>query len=106
MRRKRCLILESKPYRFQAAISDISYSDIAVHEGVPDFVSREVRNWFASESTTPLPGPAAVWERFADFEITNRANLRLRGFSDHDIDKLPIAELIGLMEAWAAAAPR
>jgi len=106
MRLKRCLILESKPYRFQAAISDISNSDIAVHEGIPDLVSREVRNWLANQSSTPMPGPAAVWERFADFEITNRQNLRARGFSDHDIDKLPIAELIGLMEKWAASAPR
>lgn len=106
MRNKRCLILESEPYRFQAAISDISNSDIAAHHNVPRTISAEVRNWLASQSLKPLPGPAHVWSEFLDFETDNRENLRDRGFSDHDIDKLPIAELISLMEAWAAAAPR
>lgn len=99
MRNKRCLILESEPYRFQVAISDISNSDIAAHHNTPETTSAEVRNWLASHSPKPLPGPAHVWSKFLYFEIDNRENLRDRGFSDRDIDKLPIAELIGLMEA-------
>lgn len=103
MRKKRCLILEYEPYRFQAAISDISNSDIAAHHDTPKTVSAEVGNWLAGQSLRQLPGPAQVWSKFLYFEIDNRANLRSRGFSDRDIDKLPIAELIGLMEKWTAA---
>lgn len=103
MRKKRCLILESEPYRFQAAISDISNSDIAAHHDVPKRVSSEVRNWLASQSFKSLPGPAHVWSEFLFFEINNRENLRLRGFSDRDTDKLPIGEIIRLMEGWTAA---
>src|SRR5688572_24411845 len=32
---KRCLILEAEKFRYQAAISDLSNSDIAVHSGEP-----------------------------------------------------------------------
>jgi hypothetical protein len=31
--RKRCLVLETERYRYQAAMSDLSGSDIAVHNG-------------------------------------------------------------------------
>lgn len=41
---KRCLILEAEKYRYQAAISDISSSDIAVHGNDPVEAAREVRN--------------------------------------------------------------
>src|SRR5262249_12438748 len=34
-RRKRALILEAEPYRYDAALSDISGQDIEVHEGNP-----------------------------------------------------------------------
>jgi hypothetical protein len=43
-RQKRCLVLEAERYRYQAAISDLSNSDIAVHGGVPKTIVTEVRN--------------------------------------------------------------
>jgi len=42
---KKFLVLEAERYRYQAAISDLSNSDIAVHGGDPESIVTEVRNW-------------------------------------------------------------
>jgi hypothetical protein len=43
--KKKCLVLEAEKYRYQAALSDLSNSDIAVHGNSPPTVVSEVRNW-------------------------------------------------------------
>ena len=48
---KRCLILEAERYRYQAALSDMSNSDIAVHGNDPVQAAREVRNWLRNEAS-------------------------------------------------------
>ncbi len=98
--KKKCLILEEKKYRYQAAISDLSNSDIAVHENKPVNVVTEVRNWLNNEAKLEAVGPAKVWGDFNDFMADNYKDLKARGFSDDDIAKLPIPELIGCMQAW------
>ena len=98
---KRCLILETEKYRYQAAISDMSNSDIAVHGGDPARVVAEVRNWLNTEARLRAAGPAKVWGRFNDFMAANYVRLKARGFSDSDVENLPIAELMDCMYAWS-----
>jgi hypothetical protein len=100
---KRCLILEAEKYRYQAAISDMSNSDIAVHGGQPAKVVSEVRNWLNTEAALRAPGPTKIWGRFNDFMADNYAALKDRGFSDPDIEQLPVAELIDCMRDWTRA---
>ncbi|WEK05614.1 MAG: hypothetical protein P0Y65_04985 [Candidatus Devosia phytovorans] len=97
---KRCLILEAERFRFQAAISDLSNSDIAVHGNQPTDILAEVRNWLNSQANLNAPGPTRIWGRFLDFMVTDYDDLKARGFSDHDIGKLPIDELMVRMKAW------
>lgn len=97
---KRCLILEAERYRYQAAISDLSNSDIAVHGNVPADVITEVRNWLNSHANLNAPGPSRVSGRFTDFMADNYDRLTLRGFSPRDIERLPINELIACMKEW------
>jgi hypothetical protein len=97
---KRCLILEAERYRYQAAISDLSNSDIATHSNEPVNVVTEVRNWLNTEARLRAPGPAAVWARFNEFMADNYDALKLRGFSDKDVDRLPVGELIVCMQDW------
>jgi hypothetical protein len=99
---KRCLILETEKYRFQAAISDISNSDIAVHSGDPAKVSKEVRNWLNSEAKISAPGPTRVWMKFGEFMAENHTDLTDQGFSDSDIDSLPVSELMRHMQSWVS----
>ena len=97
---KRCLILEAERFRYQAAISDLSNSDIAVHSNEPVNVITEVRNWLNNEAKLRAPGPAEVWARFNEFMAANYVSLKARGFSDSDIERLSIGELIVCMQDW------
>ena len=102
---KRCLILEAERYRYQAAISDLSNSDIAAHGNEPVRAFTEVRNWLVNEASLHAPGPTAMWVRFNGFMADNYDQLKSRGYSDGDIENLPISELIPCMKAWVAANP-
>jgi hypothetical protein len=78
----------------------MSNSDIAVHSNEPVQVVSEVRNWLNNEAKLRAPGPAEVWARFNEFMADNFDLLKLRGFSDADIERLPVSELIVCMQDW------
>lgn len=99
---KQCLILETQRYRYQAALSDMSNSDIGVHNDDPAEVVSEIRNWLNNVADLHAPGPSAIWARFNEFMADNYDHLKSRGFSDRDIEKLPIAELIDHVRDWVA----
>jgi hypothetical protein len=99
---KKCLILEAERYRYQAALSDMSNSDIAVHGNDPVEASSQVRNWLANEAGLRAPGPTGLWGRFIDFMAENYAALRANGHSERDIERLPIPELMTGMQDWIA----
>jgi hypothetical protein len=102
-REKKCLILEAKKFRYQAALSDLSNSDIEVHDNKPINVVRVVRNWLNQEAKLKhAPGPAKVWGAFNDFMAYNFDILTNRGFSKKDIEKLPISELMDCINDWLA----
>jgi len=99
---KKCLILEAEKYRYQAAISDLSNSDIGVHKNEPEEVVSEVRNWLNNEAGLNAPGPSKIWGAFNDFMAENYDRLTSNGFSNKDIEKLPITELMNHMKEWVA----
>jgi hypothetical protein len=100
---KRCLILESERYRYQAAISDLSNSDIAVHGDDPRTACREVRHWLVAQTgRRAAPGPTAVWTAFNDFMADNFDALMRLGHSPDEANDAPIAELIPSMSDWIA----
>ena len=98
--KKRCLVLETERYRYRAAISDLSGSDIGVHHGDPQSIVTEVRNWLNNQAGLRSPGPASVWGAFVDFMADNYDDLKGRGFSDRDIEELPVNELMDCIEKW------
>ena len=104
-RTKRCLILETERYRYQAALSDLSNSDIAVHGDEPIRIVSEVRNWLSNQSGLEAPGPSRIWGAFLEFTSDNFSMLKDRGFSDEDIRKLPISELMNSTAGWVSRHP-
>lgn len=100
---KKCLILEAERYRYQAALSDLSNSDIAVHNNEPNDVVIEVRNWLSNEAGQRAPGPTRIWGAFNDFMANNYDTLKQDGFSDRDIKRLPVNELVTYMKRWVEA---
>jgi hypothetical protein len=97
---KQCLILEAERYRYQAAISDLSNSDIAVHRNDPQTLVANVRNWLNNQARLNAPGPSRVWGAFLEFMSDNYDTLKERGFSDEDVEELPVNELITSMRSW------
>lgn len=99
-RGKQCLILETERYRYQAALSDLSNSDIAVHKNDPQTLVTSVRNWLNNQARVQAPGPSRVWDAFNEFMADNYTVLKARGFSDRDVEQLPVDELITSMRLW------
>ena len=104
---KRCLILESERYRYQAALSDLSNSDIAVHGDDPLLAMTAVRHWLSSTARLDgCPGTTAIWNRFNDFNADNYARLVGLGYSAADVQSQPIEELIREMKRWVSGRVR
>ncbi|PTQ84865.1 hypothetical protein [Nitrosomonas ureae] len=100
---KKCLILETERYRYQAAISDLSNSDIEAHKNEPEEVVAIVRNWLNGEAKLAAHGPTRIWNAFNDFMADNYNELINKGFSSKDVEKLPVNELIAAMKGWVSA---
>jgi hypothetical protein len=102
---KKCLILETERYRYQAAISDLSGSDIAVHNDEPREVATVVRDWLDSETDVIAPGPTKLWGAFNIFMADNYDSLKAKGYSKRDIDRLPVKQLMSSIQKWVNANP-
>jgi hypothetical protein len=67
--KKRCLILDSDPYRYRTFISDISGQDIRSHAADPERAIREVRDWLLLTSRRMgLPGGGEIIEQYRRFQ--------------------------------------
>lgn len=65
--KKRCLILDVEPYRYQKFISDIAGQDIRSHGGQFENAIGEVRNWLATVSRRTLPGQNELVNVYGQF---------------------------------------
>lgn len=82
-RRKRSLILDREPYRYQKFISDIAGQDIKSHDNDPETAIRQVRNWLSNSPTMAdvlIPGARRMVERYGLFrqelpELCRRSQL-------------------------------
>lgn len=101
LRQKRCLILEERRYEYMKALSDLAGVDIKDHGGEPMSLVRQVRNWFLETAGVQRPpSPTLTWRAFNAFMVDFRDKRKTEGFSDEDLEGMPVAELIGFMEEW------
>lgn len=94
--------MEAERFRFQAAISDLSNSDIKIHKNEPQEALTAVRDWLAVEAKVLAPGPTAMWAKFTDFMADDFDLLVARGFSEKDIANQSMGELMPRMREWVA----
>jgi hypothetical protein len=97
---KKILILEEKPYRYQAAISDLSGCDIEVHGGDFQKAVRKVRNWLVNEASTENVGASKILGAYSDFQEWYYERQLRAGFSEEDIQDYPTKELLPAMRLW------
>ena len=98
--RKKFLILEEKPFRYQAAISDLAGFDIEQHNGDFQNAVRKVRNWLVIEANAPKEPAQQILYAYADFQEWNYERLEAKGASEDDILDLPTKELMAAMTEW------
>ena len=67
-KRKKCLVLDSEPYRYQQFVSDIAGQDIQAHHNAPEDIIRVVRNWIRTASgRQTIPSGGTIWDRYQNF---------------------------------------
>ena len=65
---KKCLVLDSEPYRYQQFMSDIAGQDIQVHSNSPEEIVKVVRDWLRTASKRrTIPDGSIIWGRYQDF---------------------------------------
>ncbi|HZK12308.1 MAG TPA: hypothetical protein VFD10_08210 [Atribacterota bacterium] len=102
---KQCLILEEKNYRYQAAISDLSNSDIKSHKNNPMIAIRQIRNWFVENGLEGSPSGTVIWYKFTDFMTDFHEKREAEGFEKDDIYKMPIPEYTHFIRTWIKLNP-
>jgi hypothetical protein len=92
---KRCLILDSDPYRYRVFISDLSGQDIRSHNGEAERAIREVRDWLRSKAVANI----------ASRRISEKQGMRLVGVEERDYvcGRLP-AEIPPVLRSMPATA--
>lgn len=102
---KQCLILESERDRYRRALSDISGNDIRAHKNDPKTLVGESRNWIRLTTGRNLPSGSRIWIRYSQFTSFLELSLTDAGFTQDEIQRLEIAELIQLVGDWIRKNP-
>lgn len=98
---KRLIILDSDPYRYKTAISDISGQDISCHKGSPEEAIKCIRDWLKTVSRRKsIPGSRYVIERYHRYETDFPKICELLRY---DTDGLPFNDLWETMVEWQKA---
>ena len=97
---KRILILEKERYRYQAALSDLSGSDIKNHDDEPIKVTKAVRDWFVTEALQTGPSHTKIWYDFNDFTADLEEKLAEEGHEPEDFGEVPVSEVMVYMDRW------
>lgn len=101
LREKRCLILEKEKYDYMKALSDISGVDIKNHNNEPIQVVQSVRNWFIETvGLRKVDGSTKIWYQFNDFASDLYDTRKEEGFSDEDLNMMPVPEYIDFVREW------
>jgi hypothetical protein len=98
---KKFLILERGAYDYKKALSDLSGIDIKNHDNKAANIVQAVRNWFVeTASLRNVDSPTVIWYKFSDFASDFYTRRLEEGFSDKDLNMMPIPEYIGFIKRW------
>jgi hypothetical protein len=101
LRRKRCLILEKSRHDYIKALSDLSGVDIKSHQNKPEKLIAAVRSWFIETvGLRNIESPTVIWYQFTDFTSDFYEKRKSQGFSDEDIEEMPVPEYIHFIQEW------
>lgn len=94
-RRKRALVLDTEPYRYQAFISDLAGIDPTAHGGDPRQMVRRARDWLLTVSKrTTIPSPAQLLASYDRFTLALPGIARSAGLGPTDIGYTDFERLV------------
>jgi hypothetical protein len=104
---KKCLILEKERFDYMRALSDLSGVDIKSHKDEPEEMVRAVRNWFVETvGLRGVPSPTSIWYAFNNFTSAFYNARITNGFTDKDLDMMPVPEYLDFILDWVAEVRR
>jgi len=107
MREKKCLILEKERFEYMKALSDLSGVDIKSHKNEPIKIVRAIRDWFIETvGVRGVQSSTQIWYRFNDFASDFYDARRKDGFTDEDLNMMPVPEYIDFIREWVAETKR
>ena len=75
--------------------------DIKHHGASPARLVRVVREWFLETAgVTDAASPTVIWYRFTDFASAFYDERKDAGFSDEDLNFMPVTEYIDAIRRW------
>jgi hypothetical protein len=98
---KKFLILDSKPYRYQKAMSDLSGNDIKTHSNNPEHIVKAVRDWLKINLNN-IPYYIEIWYAYNEFEYDFETISESLKCNSQDINALTFCDIIQIMSKWAA----
>lgn len=103
MRTKCCLMLERDQHDFRIALSDLAGVDIKSHQDEPVQIVRAVRDWFVETvGLRSVASATQVWYRFTEFASDFYDARMADGYSDDDLNMMPVPEYLDFIRSWSS----
>lgn len=97
-RRKRCIILDREPFRYQKFMSDISGQDIHTHKNDIDILIVQIASWLRAESNDKsVPGGKVITKEFRMF---SNALPKIAKDQQLTVDELTYPDYLYLAAEW------
>lgn len=98
---KRSLILESRRYGVQKAISDLSGVDIKNHNNNPLRAVQALQHWLIETvGLTDVDSPSVIWRNFGKFNYDFYQRRKAQGYSKNDLKMMPVPQYIRFITQW------
>jgi hypothetical protein len=99
---KRILIIEEERYSSHKALSDLAGYDVECYKDEEELVIL-IRNWLNELSNMGLRGGSEIWYQYDTFLFYLNNELKPNGFSDKEIEALPISEFLSYIRKYLTA---
>lgn len=93
-KKKRCLILDKKKYRYQQFISDLAGHDIESHNNNENALIKCIRDWLSNQTKRKnIPGASEIIKRFKRFKrdlplMCKEAPIKIKELTYNDYSQL------------------
>lgn len=101
---KKCLVIDSDPYRLKAALSDLAGADIESYGSEEDYIKQLIiilRSWFYKVFNKNLEPASHIFSEFIEFKTEYLKSLvETTNFMDEDIERMTPIEYIRNVQDW------